>query len=82
MARAVAGSIPAGYAADVKTRADLDVTDDLAVTAALESSGARWLVNGAAYTAVDRAETDEAAARAINDTAVGVLARAATRARS
>ena len=80
VARAVAGSIPAGYAAVVKTRADLDISDDRAVTAALESSGARWLVNGAAYTAVDRAETDEAAARAINDTAVGVLARATTRA--
>ena len=80
VARAVAGSIPAGYAAVVKTRADLDISDDRAVTAALESSGARWLVKGAAYTAVDRAATDEAAARAINDTAVGVLARATTRA--
>jgi dTDP-4-dehydrorhamnose reductase len=80
VARAVAGSIPAGYAAVVKTRVDLDISDERAVTAALETTGARWLVNGAAYTAVDRAETDEAAARAINDTAVGVLARATTRA--
>ncbi len=79
VARAVAASTPAGHTVLVKTRQDLDITDEPAVTAALASSGTRWLVNGAAYTAVDRAETDEAAARAINDTAVGVLARAASR---
>jgi dTDP-4-dehydrorhamnose reductase len=35
------------------------------------------IVNAAAYTAVDRAETDEAAARAINATAPGILAEEA-----
>ena len=41
-----------------------------------------WIVNGAAYTAVDLAEDEPACAAAINDTAVGTLAAAAARARA
>jgi dTDP-4-dehydrorhamnose reductase len=60
----------------VKTHKDLDIADEVAVTSALADSGADWVVNGAAYTAVDLAETDLKQARKINDTAVGILARA------
>ena len=58
------------------TRADLDLTDSAAV-AALDVSGADTIINAAAYTAVDAAETPEGrrAAWAVNVTAVAALAR-------
>jgi dTDP-4-dehydrorhamnose reductase len=80
VARAVADLVPANHTVVVKSRQDLDITDEAAVTAAAADSGAGWVVNGAAYTAVDRAETDRAVAQAVNETAVGALARAAARA--
>ena len=75
--RAVAGAVPAPHTLIVKTRAELDIGDSQAVAAVLAASGAQWIVNAAAYTAVDRAESEPDLARAVNDTAVGVLARAA-----
>jgi dTDP-4-dehydrorhamnose reductase len=54
-------------------RAQLDVTDAGSIAAAI-SSGAGVVVNCAAYTAVDQAEADEAAATRINGDAVGLLA--------
>jgi len=56
-------------------RADLDVTDRDAVAEAVR--GHDVVVNAAAYTAVDAAETDEERALAVNGTAVGHLAEAA-----
>ncbi|TWX40256.1 dTDP-4-dehydrorhamnose reductase [Frigoribacterium sp. ACAM 257] len=56
-------------------RADLDVTDRDAVFAAVQ--GHDVVVNAAAYTAVDAAESDEEAALAVNGTAAGLLAEAA-----
>ena len=73
---------PASHTAIAKTRGELDITDENAVTQLLSEQQADWIVNAAAYTAVDRAEDETAQARAINDTAVGVLARAAARAGS
>jgi dTDP-4-dehydrorhamnose reductase len=80
VARAVAACVPANHTVLVKTRQKLDITDEAAVTAAVASSGAAWLVNGAGYTAVDLAEDQAAQAFEINDTAVGLLARAASQA--
>ena len=82
IARAVAACVPAKHSVVVKSRQDLDITDEAALETALAASGADWVVNGAAYTAVDRAETEPDAARAINGTAVGALARVAARARA
>ncbi len=79
VARAVAACAPAAHSVIVKNRQDLDITDAAALTAAIMDSGADWIVNGAAYTAVDRAEAEADLARAVNDTAVGVMARSATR---
>jgi dTDP-4-dehydrorhamnose reductase len=76
VARAVAASVPKHHTVIVRTHKDLDIADEVAVTSALADSGADWVVNGAAYTAVDLAETDLKQARKINDTAVGILARA------
>ena len=58
-------------------RADLDITDAAAVASAVR--GHDFVINSAAYTKVDDAETDEAAATLINGTAVGYLAAAADR---
>jgi dTDP-4-dehydrorhamnose reductase len=55
-------------------RADLDVTDRDAVFAAVQ--GHDVVINAAAYTAVDAAETDEEAALAVNGIAAGLLADA------
>ena len=59
------------------TRAQLDVTDPRAVEAAVE--GHDVVVNCAAWTAVDDAESHEGAAFAVNATAAGILATACAR---
>lgn len=59
------------------TRAELDVTDADAVAHAIR--GIDVVVNAAAYTAVDDAESHEDAATALNATAVGTLAAATAR---
>jgi dTDP-4-dehydrorhamnose reductase len=79
VARAVAQSVPAHHEITALTRAELDIADGAAVARALANIRPQWIVNGAAYTAVDRAEDEPAQAIAINDTAVGVLAAAASR---
>jgi dTDP-4-dehydrorhamnose reductase len=55
----------------------LDITDADAVATMMVAEQPDLLLNAAAYTAVDKAEGDEAAARAVNATAVGILADAA-----
>jgi dTDP-4-dehydrorhamnose reductase len=76
--RALAHAAPPDAQVMLRTRADLDIGDAAAVTAALARTPVDWILNAAAYTAVDRAQTDVAAAHAANDTAVGVLASAAS----
>jgi len=63
-----------GREVTVLGRADLDVTDRDAVFSAV--AGHDVVINAAAYTAVDAAETDEEAARAVNGTAAGLLGEA------
>lgn len=55
--------------------AELDITDEAAVEAFFSSRKPKWVINAAAYTAVDKAESDQQTARLLNATAVGVLAR-------
>jgi len=55
----------------------LDITDRAAVAAMVEAVRPALILNAAAYTAVDKAETDADAAYAVNATAVGLLADAA-----
>jgi dTDP-4-dehydrorhamnose reductase len=80
VASAVVAAAPAQHHAVARTRAELDVCDEHAVVRALADTGAEWVVNAAAYTAVDLAEDQPAQAMAVNDTAVGVLAAAASKA--
>lgn len=54
--------------------ADLDVTNTDAVCGLLRALRPHVLVNPAAFTAVDRAETEEPLAMAVNGTAPGVMA--------
>jgi dTDP-4-dehydrorhamnose reductase len=58
----------------------LDITDPLAVLGCVERLRPRVVVNCAAYTAVDRCETEEELATAVNGLAVGHLAAACNRA--
>lgn len=60
-------------------RADLDLSNRDAIVAAVRSIKPGLIVNPAAYTAVDRAESEPDAAMAINGTAPGVLAAEAKR---
>ena len=60
--------------------AELDITDAAAVRACVAEHGIDAIVNCAAYTNVERAEEDEAAADRLNRQAVENLARAATEA--
>lgn len=60
-------------------REKLDITDGGRVAAALADIRPQWIINAAAYTAVDRAEDDPAAAQAVNDAAVASLAQGASR---
>lgn len=53
---------------------DLDITDEAAIKALFELHKFAYCINCAAYTAVDKAETEREAAIAINATAVGTLA--------
>jgi dTDP-4-dehydrorhamnose reductase len=58
-------------------RASLDITDALAVNLKINDFKPDVIINAAAYTAVDKAESDAKAAWAINAHAVGYLATAA-----
>jgi len=64
------------------TRHELDITDMDAVARAVAAAVPTVIVNAAAYTAVDAAETDEATAFTANVTAPAALAAAAARAGS
>jgi len=78
VATAVAAAAPSRHRVAARSRAELDISDASAVARALEETGAEWMVNAAAYTAVDLAEDQPAQAIAVNDTAVRVLAAAAS----
>jgi dTDP-4-dehydrorhamnose reductase len=79
--QAVAKAAPAQHQVVIKTREELDIADAAAVAAFLAGTEIDWIINAAAYTAVDKAEKEADLACAVNDTAVGVLATAAARAR-
>jgi dTDP-4-dehydrorhamnose reductase len=61
------------------TRTGLDLTDPASIRALMRELQPRWVVNPAAYTAVDKAESEPALAHAINATAPAVFAEEAAR---
>lgn len=58
-------------------RAQADLSDPVACAAAVSATDADVVINAAAYTAVDRAESEEALANAVNGEAPAAMARAA-----
>lgn len=60
-------------------RDEADLTDPAACASRIAALRPGLVINAAAYTAVDRAETDAAAAQTVNADAPGAMARAAAR---
>jgi dTDP-4-dehydrorhamnose reductase len=60
-------------------RAELNLADPTSIRSAIRQLKPRWIVNAGAYTAVDLAESDQAAAFDINGVALGVLGEEALR---
>jgi dTDP-4-dehydrorhamnose reductase len=77
LGRALVASAPAGMEVLAYASDTLNITDEAAVNAAVQVARPDFILNAAAYTAVDKAESDEARALAVNGTGVGVLAKAA-----
>jgi dTDP-4-dehydrorhamnose reductase len=73
----VAEATARGHEVDARGRDALDITDPAAIEQALAAAAPDVIVNCAAWTDVDGAETAEEAALAINGTGAGNLARAA-----
>jgi dTDP-4-dehydrorhamnose reductase len=79
LGRGLAATAPQGVEIvghDIDT---LDITDAASVDTAVAAEKPDLILNAAAYTAVDKAESDEDAAHAVNATAVGLLADAAAK---
>lgn len=74
---ALRASVPATTSLTAPPRAMLDASDPEALARALDASAPDWVVSCAAFTNVDRAESEPEAARAINATAVETLGRLA-----
>ena len=80
VARALAGGLPpAGVRPVPLGRPQLDLTDPVSVRMAIDAVRPALVINAAAYTAVDQAESDEAAAFELNSRGAGVLAAEAGR---
>jgi dTDP-4-dehydrorhamnose reductase len=77
---AIAAAGDAGHEAIALARADLDIADADAVRAAVLAARPDAVVNCAAWTDVDGAETNEAAATAVNGDGAGHVAAAAAEA--
>jgi dTDP-4-dehydrorhamnose reductase len=82
IAKAVAAGAPARHEVAMRTHAELDIVDEPPLASVLLKSKPDWIVNAAAYTAVDLAEDEPAKAISVNDTAVASLVRIAGTARS
>lgn len=78
VARALVAAQPAGIKVTALDRGDLDITDRAAVFTAIGQDRPDLLINAAAFTAVDLAESEPHAAMAVNGIAVGWLSDACT----
>jgi dTDP-4-dehydrorhamnose reductase len=80
VATAVASIAPAHHQVVTRNRSQLDILDADGINRTLVECEPNWIVNAAAYTAVDLAEKEAAQAIAVNDAAVGALSLAALQA--
>lgn len=74
VARGLARRLPDGVTARFLNRAEADLADPAACAAAITACDA--VINAAAWTAVDKAEAEEAAATVVNGAAPAAMARA------
>jgi len=65
-----------------KDSTSLDVTNGKAIAEAIETIQPTWIINAAAYTDVDKSETERESARLINGVGPAQLAKAATAAKA
>ncbi len=77
LGRALLASAPAGWTCVGLTRGELDLTDTGAIRDVIAAHAPDVVLNAAAYTAVDRAESEESLAFAVNAHAVVAMADAA-----
>jgi dTDP-4-dehydrorhamnose reductase len=80
VATAVASIAPAHHQVVTRNRSQLDILDADGINRTLVECEPNWIINAAAYTAVDLAEKEAAQAIAVNDAAVGALSLAALQA--
>lgn len=79
VARALIERAPAGVEIVTLARPETDLRDPVAVAEAIAAAGADAVINAAAYTAVDLAETEPELAHQINAAGAGAVAAAAAR---
>ena len=77
LGRALQASAPAGWTISAPPEAEFDITDPEAVARVVSAAVPDAVINAAAYTAVDKAESEPALAQRVNVNAVGLLAAAA-----
>lgn len=76
LGRALIETAPAEIAVHAVKKSDCDLADSDAITALVRKATPDLIINAAAYTTVDKAESDEESARAINADAVAHLVAA------
>lgn len=76
LGRALLASVPEGWECVGLARHALDLTDPAAIARRIAAEAPAVVLNAAAYTAVDRAESEEDLAYAVNAEAVGAMAKA------
>ncbi|MFT7385115.1 MAG: dTDP-4-dehydrorhamnose reductase [Urechidicola sp.] len=76
LSQCLQASAPVASAVEFVDRARVDIVESASVARCLDSLAPQVVINATAYTAVDKAERDEAAAFAVNGTGVAALARA------
>ncbi|WP_164156864.1 dTDP-4-dehydrorhamnose reductase [Sandarakinorhabdus rubra] len=77
LGRALAATVPAGVTLVAPPEAEFDICDAAHMAAVVAAAAPDLVINAAAWTAVDKAEAEEAAALQVNAVAVGHLAAAA-----
>lgn len=76
LGKALVSSAPAGWELVALDRNSCDLSNEASIRGAIEAHKPDLLFNAAAYTAVDRAEDDEALAVAVNGTAPRIMQEA------
>jgi dTDP-4-dehydrorhamnose reductase len=67
-------SAPAGVSISAPTISEVDITDPEQLAAAFDAARPDWVINAAAYTAVDTAESEASIANRVNGDAPGLMA--------